>query len=335
MHKQLISIVMPVKNASAYLSDCLESILQQSETHWELLAVDDNSTDASYNILENYNQKHSRIQCFKSKGDGIIPALRLAYESSKGNFIHRMDADDLMPQNKLALLKGLLIGAGEGHVATGKVAYFSAEGISEGYFKYQEWLNGLIDFNNHWNEIFKECVIASPAWMLFRKDFNLVGAFNSAIYPEDYDLVFRFFQFNLKVVATKEQVHYWRDHAARTSRNHEHYQQNSFFELKLHYFLKLIDAPKRPIVLWGAGRKGKLMAKLLKANNKNFQWVSDNPNKIGKEIYAQVMQSYDKIVTEEQAQIIVTVAQRNAKEEIIAYLNSKGLKQGADFWFFC
>lgn len=335
MQGNLISIVMPVKNASAYLSDCLESILLQSEKNWELLALDDGSEDNSFEILSTFSERDVRIHCFKNDGDGIISSLQKAYSKSKGEFIHRMDADDLMPKNKLSLLKKVLTNAGKGHVATGKVNYFSSEGISEGYFKYQEWLNGLIDSETHWEELFKECVIASPAWMIHRSDFDLVGAFNSTIYPEDYDLVFRFFEHNIKVVACKEIIHLWRDHAARTSRNHIHYQQNSFLELKLHYFLKLIAKPNKQIVLWGAGRKGKIMAKLLKEQNKTFEWVSDNPNKIGQDIYKQVMQSYEKIVTHKNPQIIITVAQRNAKNEIITFLSKQGLVEGVNFWFFC
>jgi len=78
MKNPLISIVMPAKNTALFLAECLDSILLQSATNWELLVVDDNSTDTTFSILENYAQKDNRVQIFKNKGSGIIDALRIS-----------------------------------------------------------------------------------------------------------------------------------------------------------------------------------------------------------------------------------------------------------------
>ena len=63
----LISIVMPVRNAESFLSDCLNSILNQTHTNWELLALDDHSTDKSLHILRSYQKKDKRIKVFSNK----------------------------------------------------------------------------------------------------------------------------------------------------------------------------------------------------------------------------------------------------------------------------
>lgn len=329
-----ISVLMPMKNASAFLKECLESILSQNTTNWELIVVDDHSTDDSVRIVQRYAKSDNRIRLIQNKGQGIIPALQTAFSESVGGFIHRMDADDIMPEEKLFQLKRLLSNKEKGIVATGNVKYFSEDGVSGGYLKYEQWLNGLCDTNTHWKEIYKECVIASPCWMLRREDFELCGAFNSSIYPEDYDLVFRFYKAGFKVLSSDKVLHLWRDHPQRSSRTHEHYQQNSFFEIKLHYFLEMNYRKDRPLVLWGAGKKGKIMVKLLQSKNIAFKWISNNPNKHGKEIHDQLLYSYEDILSHHQSQIIVTVAQRNAKEEIIKFLNFKGLQEGKQVWFF-
>lgn len=330
----LISVLMPVKNATPYLEECLESILDQSEEHWELIAIDDHSTDHSLQILKAYAERESRIRVEVNNGNGIIPALQLAYQLSSGELIHRMDADDRMPSEKLSCLKNILINHGRGVVATGKIKYFSDLGISDGYAKYENWLNHLSEKDCHWQEIYKECVIASPAWMLWRSDFEHCGAFNNHIYPEDYDLVFRIYKSNFKVIASSQIVHLWRDHPQRTSRNHPHYQQNAFFEIKLHYFLQLDYQKNRELILWGAGKKGKLMAKLLQKEQLTFLWVSNNPNKYGQKIYEQLMHSYEEILTDQAVQIIITVAQRNAKAEILSFLKEKGIELEKSVWFF-
>lgn len=312
----------------------MSSIQNQTDENWELIAVNDHSEDDSLQILKNWAFKESRIKVLQNNGNGIIPALRTAYRASKGQFIHRMDADDLMVKDKLWALKNLLLKHGEGFISTAKVQYFAKDGVSDGYYQYQKWLNKLCDQNNHWEEIYKECVIASPCWMMHRKDLDQVGAFDSAIYPEDYDLIFRCYRSNLKVVSLDKVLHLWRDHALRTSRNHKHYQQNAFFEIKLHYFLALEYTATNELIIWGAGRKGKTLAKLLQSRNIPFEWVSNNPNKHDQKIYDQVMKSYEYILKKEQPKIIITVAQRNAKEEISCFLKKNNLAEGKDFYFF-
>ena len=95
---------MPVRNASKYLDECLQSIINQTEEKWELLAVDDHSSDESLDLLKTYAAKDHRVKVYKNNGKGIIPALRLAFENSLGNLITRMDADDIMLPQKLELL---------------------------------------------------------------------------------------------------------------------------------------------------------------------------------------------------------------------------------------
>ncbi|MFT4756948.1 MAG: glycosyltransferase involved in cell wall biosynthesis [Vicingaceae bacterium] len=334
MQNKLISIVMPVKNAGLYLEECLTSIQNQSETNWELLAVNDNSTDNSLAILTNFSSLDSRMQVLQNKGQGIINALKTGYVKTTGELIHRMDADDLMPSEKLSLLKKELLRVGKGYVATGKVDYFAADGVNDGYLNYQNWLNNLCDKSTHWNELFKECVIASPNWMLYREDFERCGRFDSPIYPEDYDLVFRMYKAKLKVSSVKTVTHFWRDHDARSSRTDDNYAAYTFFEIKLTYFLELEYDSNRPLVVWGAGKKGKDLAKKLQALSIEFTWVSNNPNKHGKEIYDQMMESFESIATRNSPQIIITVALKNAKTEIIDFLEKLNLKEGSDFFFF-
>lgn len=323
-----------MKNTASFVGDTIKSIQRQTFQNWECIIVDDHSTDESYAIVEKMVQTDGRFRLLKNNEQGIITALRLAYSNSKGAYIHRMDSDDLMVENKIENLLSVLQKNGPSYVVTSKVQYFSEQGVSDGYLKYEKWLNQLIDRENHWSEIYKECVIASPAWLISREDLEACEAFAPNRYPEDYDLVFRFYKNRLKVCSSKEVLHLWRDHPNRTSRNDEKYASVSFFDLKLHYFLKLDKDDSRPLVIWGAGTKGKQMAKLLQKRKVEFHWVSNNANKTGKEIYSETLKYYEHIATFNRPQIIVTVAQRKAKAEIIDFLTSLNLKEGKDYYFF-
>ncbi len=323
----LISIILPFKNTSQYLKDCIESIGSQSESDWELLAVNDHSNDSSKVIAMKFAKKDKRIKVFDNLGSGIIDALKTGYSQSSGEYIHRMDSDDIMPQNKLEILKKKLVKSGEGFVATGKVKYFCENEVSSGYLDYEKWLNGLCENNNHWENIYHECVIASPAWMIHRNDLEKCGAFESELYPEDYDLIFRMFKGGMKVVAAKEVVHLWREHPNRTSRTHEHYNQKSFFRLKIHYFLKLQRNPGKQLYILGAGNKGKMVHDILKEHKINHQWL-------GKNEYEKSMELIRSVLHKNSNQVIILFSDEKSQMKTKNYFESLKMIENKDYFFF-
>lgn len=331
----LISILMPFRNTGSYLGECLRSVREQTEANWELLAVDDRSEDHSRELAEEASRQDPRIRLLDNLGSGIIPALRTAYASSRGSLITRMDSDDVMDPERLAVMAGQLSAHGEGHLALGQVRYFSDRGISEGYARYEAWLNGLTATGSNFREIYKECVVPSPCWMAFRSDLQACGAFDPDRYPEDYDLCFRFYAGGLRCLPSDRVLHHWRDYDTRTSRTSEHYAQNYFLELKTHYFLKLDRQYVRPLVIWGAGFKGKKVARLLVKQGLEFHWACDNPNKIGKKIYGKPLQHYSGVATLERPQSVITVANPEAQVQIRDYLHRQGWQPGSDYFFFC
>ncbi|MGB5237366.1 MAG: glycosyltransferase family 2 protein [Flavobacteriaceae bacterium] len=329
-----ISILMPFKNTAEFLPECLDSVLEQNYINWELLAVDDHSSDQSRAILTSYAKEDERVTVVDNDGSGIIPALRTAYAISNGNLITRMDSDDLMAKTKLERMANRLVMARPGHVALGQVKYFSSTGISDGYARYEKWINDLTANGNNYNEIYKECVIPSPCWMVYRQDLDAVGAFTPNRYPEDYDLTFRFYQYRLRCIPCSQVLHMWRDYPTRTSRTSKHYAQNYFLDIKVHYFLKLDRNLHRPLVIWGAGAKGKTIAQLLLKNNVEFHWLCDNPKKIGKKIYGCELLPFTFMETLKNPQSIISVANTEAQKDIRHYLKGLGL-DSADFFFFC
>lgn len=332
---QLVSILIPFKNTARFLPECLNSILEQTYSQWEVMAVDDHSSDDSRLILQSFADKDPRIKVLSNKHSGIINALRTAYTASEGELITRMDSDDIMTPEKIRIMVSALQMSGPGHIALGKVRYFSASGISNGYRRYEEWLNNLTHTGTNFKERFKECVIPSPSWMVHKEDLDQCGAFNSDRYPEDYDLAFRMFAAGLTCLPCEEVLHMWRDYDTRASRTSEHYSQNHFLDLKVYYFLKLEWDANRPLVIWGAGNKGKTVVKLLRRHKIPFYWVCDNPNKIGKEIYGQILLSYTEIGKMKKPQSLISVANTNAQKQIRSFLEDHSQKDMTDFYFFC
>ena len=335
MKNPLISILIPFKNTAEFLPECMQSIINQSYTNWELLIIDDGSTDDSYNFVEQLTTKDSRIQLFKNDGKGIICALRLAFNKSKGELITRMDSDDIMYPNKLEVLSTNLIKSGKKHVAIGLVKYFSENGIGDGYSKYEEWINHLTKKGSNYSEIYKECVIPSPCWMIHREDLIDANAFNPNRYPEDYDLTFRFYEKGYECIPCSNVLHKWRDYITRASRTDPHYSHYSLLDIKLHYFLKLDYDNPRPLTLWGAGDKGKTIAKTLIKKEIHFHWICDNPKKIGHDIYGQELLEFNYLKQIKNPQSIITVANTEAQKQIRTYLEKLELQSMEDYFFFC
>ena len=327
-----ISIIMPVKNTASFLEECLDSIVLQSHLDWELIAVDDHSSDSSPEILSDYSSRDSRISVVQNNGRGIIEALKNGYQLSTGTFITRMDSDDTMPPKKLERLLAQWHVKGPGHVVTGLVEYFSQGELGDGYRRYSNWLNELTKNNNNFSDIYKECPIASPNWLMHRTDFERSGSFDTPMYPEDYCLVFNWKQQGYKINGLAEVTHRWRDYSYRTSRTDDNYSDNRFTKLKVSYFARLDYNPQKTLVLWGAGNKGKAIAKELISNDISFKWICDNSKKIGLNIYGVQMEDIASLKKHTDQQIIIAVSQRNTKSQIIQQLKSQEIK---DYYFFC
>ena len=90
-----ISVLMPVYQAERYLEEAVESILAQSFDNFELLALDDGSTDASPDILEALARRDDRIRVRRTEHAGLVSQLNQGLAEARGEFIARMDADDV------------------------------------------------------------------------------------------------------------------------------------------------------------------------------------------------------------------------------------------------
>ena len=331
----LVSIIMAAKDTAPFLPACLDSVLNQTYPNWELIAVNDHSSDKTPEILYEYAEKDARIRVFHSDEPLLIPTLQVGYAQAKGELINRMDSDDKMPHDKLEVLVNEWLKYGKGTIIAGGTEHFVDEGeVGDGFLKYEQWLNDVAKNSKHYEEIYRECVIPSHCWIIHKEDFDASGAFDPIVYPEDYDLCFRFYRQGLKVVGIDKVLHYWRDRSNRISRTWDEYKDNRYFELKMQFFYEIDRDRNRPLVLWGAGRNGKDMAKLIQSYDDQFHWVCDNENKIGKDIYGVKLQHFNDILDIENAQIVIVVASPEGKKDIRKSLDQWDKKPVEDFWFF-
>ena len=319
---QLVSILMPVRNALPYLKECVESIEKQSYSNWELVVIDNQSTDGSYEWLLERAQSSGKINVLRNLGEPEIHvSIPKGLGECKGEFVTRMDADDLMHPDKLKLLvKGW---NGEKSISVGQVEYFSEEGIGQGYSQYAEWLNSNVMTQNPFEMIYKECVVPSPAWLMKREDLVSDGLLDNLKVPDDYLFCFGLMAKGYTISPVNRVVHYWRDYASRNSRQDERYNQVSFIALKIEQYIKLrmgnIDVV--PIV-WGAGPNGKLIAKELLKQRCQFHWVTENEKKLGRDIYGVILKGPETIMNA--SEVIVAVSNKEEQRIVIEKIKRAG-----------
>jgi glycosyltransferase involved in cell wall biosynthesis len=93
-----VSVVIPVYNSSAYIAEAIESVLGQTYTHFEIIVVDDGSTDKTQEILDRYRAK---VKCFYQENRGVSAARNVGVRNAKGELIAFLDADDVWLPGKL------------------------------------------------------------------------------------------------------------------------------------------------------------------------------------------------------------------------------------------
>ena len=89
----LLTIIIPVYNTAPYLPDCLTSILGQTFSDFELLLIDDGSTDGSGTICDEYAKKDHRIRVFHKDNGGVSSARNLGLDNARGEWVYFVDSD--------------------------------------------------------------------------------------------------------------------------------------------------------------------------------------------------------------------------------------------------
>ncbi len=96
-----VSVVMPVYNGENYLEECVQSVLRQSFKDFEFIIVDDASTDNTVNILKTFAKKDKRVRIIPNlRNLGMYPSLNKALRAAKGEYVARMDHDDISEQKR-------------------------------------------------------------------------------------------------------------------------------------------------------------------------------------------------------------------------------------------
>lgn len=324
-----VSVLIPAYNASATLGSSLESLVRQTFRDFEVVTVDDGSTDDTAAILQEYQQRHGNFRTVNGTHQGIIGALNLGIEHCRGEFIARMDADDISHPKRLEMQVKMLKSNPRISVCSSLVRCFPLTDVQGGLRKYEEWLNSVISPEEIARDMFIESPVAHPSVMLRRQELVELGGYEEHGWPEDYDLWLRYHMSGRIFAKTPETLVFWRAGQERLTFTDSRYSLENFLRAKAHYLKKMLGDKHPEVVLWGTGMMGRRLSKHLLREGISIQAVVDVDNKkTGHRMRDIPIVPADYLLERPDAFVVSAVGSAGARALIREYLTGTGRTEG-------
>jgi glycosyltransferase involved in cell wall biosynthesis len=332
-----ISVLLPCFNAAATLEPTLESIAAQTLEDFEVVAVDDGSTDSTPDILAHWAGRDPRFRSLPLPHGGIIPALNAGLSECRAGIVARMDADDLMHPARLARQAAYLEAHPDVDLVSSLVAGFPVDELREGFRLYIEWLNTLTTHADICRELFVESPLCHPSVAFRKQAVSELGGYQEHGWAEDYDLWLRMAQAGKRFEKIPEMLLEWREHPERLTRTDSRYSLENFLRAKAHYLAKGPLADRDEVIIWGAGMHGRRLSKhLLREGVDLAAFVDIDPKKIGRTRRGRPIISPEGLpdlwAGANNPALLASVGARGARELIRRQLTDLGLREGLDWW---
>jgi len=215
-----ISVVLPVFNAEHYVREAVESILAQSFTDFELIIINDGSTDGSSAILQELAASDARVLLIERANGGLVSALNEGIERARANLIARMDADDVAMPERLALQHARMLTSPQLGVLGSFMRLIDASGRIIRLADYPITEADTARF------LEKGCPLAHPTVIMRRKAVVEVGGYRTAFaHCEDYDLWLRISERGFGIANLPKPLLNYRIHGTNVSSVHRQAQE--------------------------------------------------------------------------------------------------------------
>ena len=328
---------MPCHNVQATVDEAVRSIVEQTLSSFELIVVDDGSTDNTAHRLREWAEKDSRIRVLSLPHGGIIEALNSGLVACKSGLIARMDADDRAHPERLEKQAQFMSGHPDLAVLGSHVRAFPKGKVQEGFRQYVEWLNSLDTPERIARDIYIESPLAHPSTMIRGEWLHQVGGYQEHGWPEDYDLWLRMHVAGATMDKLPEVLLDWREHPERLTRTDSRYSVENFLRAKAHYLCSGELAEREVVIVWGAGQMGRRLSKHLERGGAPLvAFVDIDPKKIGNVKRGLPIHSADELPSllkqYRDPVVLAAVGSRGARGLIRDRLNELGLKETKDYW---
>lgn len=331
MSRPAISILLPVRNEANYLPAAITSLQRQTLSDWELVVINDGSTDQSGSLLDELARRDRRIKVWHLPPSGLVAALNLGLQQSAGTYVARMDGDDVAHPDRLMRQKCELDNHPELDLTACRVRHFPRRQLTDGMRYYENWQNQHLSHVAISRDLFVGSPFAHPSVMYRRQTVTGLGGYREQAWAEDYDLWLRMALAGCRFSRRPETLLYWRDRPQRLTRTADNCTPEAFRTCKVHYLKQEFLAGRTEVTLWGAGKEGKAWHKSLAASEIRVnRWLEIDPRKLGQTIHRAPVVSPEAFVPGTD-KILVTVGSKGARQSIRARCRQLNLVDGKDF----
>lgn len=220
---ETISIIIPIYNVESYLRKCLDSIIEQSFPYFELLLINDGSTDASAQICQEYVEKDDRIRYFEKENSGVSSARNFGIKHSRGEYITFIDSDDWIEPNYLEILYKTIKEQEADIVVTNYYTFREEDAMflfhvaetneplvfqpNDSFFNYMFSTFGTdIAWGSSWSKLFKKSLFDR---LCFSEDIS---------WAEDFDLMYKLFLISERIIYLHKAPYCYRDRGDSASK---------------------------------------------------------------------------------------------------------------------
>lgn len=326
-----VSILLPVRNEERHLPAALASLFRQSFSDWELVAVDDGSTDGTGSLLAEAARRDRRVRLLRRPPEGLVPALNAGLAACRAPLVARMDGDDVCHPRRLERqLAHLSAHPGAGLVACA-VRHFPRPQLRGGMAAYEAWQNALIDHDTILRDLFVESPFAHPSVLFRREVVERAGGYRQMGWAEDYDLWLRLARDGVRFARLPEVLLFWRDRPERLSRTAAACSLTAFRACKAHHLRQGFLRETVEVTLWGAGLEGKAWRQALAAEGVRVgRWLEVDRCKIGQRIHGAPVVGIEALRPGD-GPVLVTIGARGARAQVRAFAAKAGLVEGVDY----
>lgn len=337
MSSPAVSVLLPCRDAASTLDEALDSLFRQTLADFEVIAVDDGSSDGSVECLMVWAAREPRLRLLRIEPRGIIAALNAGLEACQAPLLARMDADDLAEPERLQQQLELLRARPELAAVGCLVAGYPPDLLAEGFRLYIEWQNRLIEPEAIAREIFIESPLVHSSMVIRREWLERVGGYQERGWAEDYDLWLRMHSAGARFAKVPVVLLHWRDHPRRLTRTDPRYSVENFLRAKSYYLLQGPLRERDAVIVWGAGQMGRRLAKHLQRGGAPLKaFIDIDPRKLGRERRGCPIVSPDALPElwrrYQHPAVLACVGSRGARALIRHQLAVVGLHEGSDWW---
>ena len=327
------SVIIPFYNAEQSLHNACVSVYNQTLQDFECILINNNSTDKSEIIAQEWEQKDARFRLINQTKQGVAYASVKGSKGAKSEYIARMDADDIMLNDRLESQYNFLQRNSEYGAVGGLVKFGGNPKDAAGIKRFVDWSNQLRTHEEISLFQFAELPVINPTLMWRKEIENAHGGYQHGNFPEDFELILRWLSKGVKIGKVHREVLIWNDPPDRLTRTDERYSFDAFYEIKAHYLNLWLQKhnPHYPdVLIWGASRLARKRAlHLTKSNIRILGYIDISTKRdIGENII-----HYKDIPPAGKAFILIYTPQADIKEKINTYLQSVGYINGIHFLF--